>query len=54
MVSSVCVLRVVALGLERVGDKPWHVCASSAVSGAGLHDGVAWLARQLRELPPAP
>ncbi|CAH2057527.1 unnamed protein product, partial [Iphiclides podalirius] len=38
-----------ALGLERVGDKPWHICATSAVSGAGLADGVAWLARQLRD-----
>ncbi|XP_038218588.1 facilitated trehalose transporter Tret1-like [Zerene cesonia] len=38
-----------ALGLERILDKPWHVCASSALSGAGVADGVAWLARQLRE-----
>ncbi|XP_026760060.1 ADP-ribosylation factor-like protein 6 isoform X2 [Galleria mellonella] len=38
-----------ALGLERVSDKPWHICASSALSGAGLPDGVAWLARQLRD-----
>ncbi|XP_045455946.1 solute carrier family 2, facilitated glucose transporter member 6-like [Melitaea cinxia] len=37
------------LGLERIGDKPWHVCSSSALSGAGLADAVAWLARQLRE-----
>ncbi|XP_061380676.1 ADP-ribosylation factor-like protein 6 [Danaus plexippus] len=38
-----------ALGLERITDKPWHVCASSALSGEGLDDGVSWLARQLRE-----
>ncbi|KPJ20250.1 ADP-ribosylation factor-like protein 6 [Papilio machaon] len=40
-----------ALGLERVTDKPWHVCSSSAVcaGGAGLADGVSWLARQLRD-----
>ncbi|XP_028169967.1 uncharacterized protein LOC114359688 [Ostrinia furnacalis] len=39
-----------ALGLERITDKPWHICASSAISGAGLADGVAWLARQLRDM----
>ncbi|XP_059061346.1 ADP-ribosylation factor-like protein 6 [Achroia grisella] len=39
-----------ALGLERITDKPWHICASSALSGAGLPDGVAWLARQIRDL----
>lgn len=38
-----------ALGLERIADKPWHVCACSAASGAGVADAVAWLARQLRE-----
>ncbi|KAM3956810.1 ADP ribosylation factor-like 6 [Aphomia sociella] len=39
-----------ALGLERISDKPWHICASSALSGAGLADGVAWLARQIRDM----
>ncbi|KAJ8710939.1 hypothetical protein PYW08_009454 [Mythimna loreyi] len=38
-----------ALGLERITDKPWHICASCALSGAGLADGVAWLARQIRD-----
>ncbi|CAG4952004.1 unnamed protein product [Parnassius apollo] len=38
-----------ALGLERISDKPWHVCATSAVSGGELAGGVAWLARQLRD-----
>ncbi|KAJ2940964.1 hypothetical protein O0L34_g10226 [Tuta absoluta] len=38
-----------ALGLERILDKPWHICATSAVSGAGLQDGISWLARQLRD-----
>ncbi|KAH9643271.1 hypothetical protein HF086_005933 [Spodoptera exigua] len=40
---------VAALGLERITDKPWHICASCALSGAGLADGVAWLARQIRD-----
>ncbi|CAH0686521.1 unnamed protein product [Chilo suppressalis] len=39
-----------ALGLERITDKPWHICASNALSGAGLTDGIAWLARQIRDL----
>ncbi|XP_026727510.1 ADP-ribosylation factor-like protein 6 [Trichoplusia ni] len=38
-----------ALGLERIVEKPWHIGASCALSGAGLADGVAWLARQLRD-----
>ncbi|CAH2251920.1 jg13818 [Pararge aegeria aegeria] len=38
-----------ALGLERIADKPWHICACSALTGSGLADGIAWLARQLRE-----
>ncbi|XP_064075063.1 solute carrier family 2, facilitated glucose transporter member 8-like [Vanessa tameamea] len=38
-----------ALGLERITDKPWHICSCSALTGVGLADGIAWLARQLRE-----
>ncbi|CAB3244812.1 unnamed protein product [Arctia plantaginis] len=38
-----------ALCLERITDKPWHICASCALSGAGIADGVTWLARQLRD-----
>ncbi|XP_050356284.1 solute carrier family 2, facilitated glucose transporter member 8-like [Nymphalis io] len=38
-----------ALGLERITDKPWHICSCSALTGMGLADGIAWLARQLRE-----
>ncbi|XP_063542226.1 ADP-ribosylation factor-like protein 6 [Cydia strobilella] len=40
----------VALCLERVLDRPWHVCATSARDATTLHDGIAWLARQVREL----
>jgi len=28
------------LGLERIMDKPWHICASNAVTGEGLHEGL--------------
>ena len=31
------------LELEKVKDKPWHICASNAVSGEGLHEGIQWL-----------
>ncbi|XP_048484208.1 ADP-ribosylation factor-like protein 6 [Plutella xylostella] len=37
-----------ALSLEQVQGVPWHICAASAASGAGLAEGVAWLARELR------
>lgn len=38
-----------SLGLERIMDKPWHICASNAVSGEGLHEGVEWLTSQIKE-----
>lgn len=38
------------LGLEDIRDKPWHICASNALSGEGLEEGVSWLADQLREV----
>ncbi|CAK1543328.1 unnamed protein product [Leptosia nina] len=38
-----------ALGLERITDKAWHICATSAITGAGVPEGIAWLARQLRD-----
>ncbi|XP_048001230.1 ADP-ribosylation factor-like protein 6 [Leguminivora glycinivorella] len=40
----------VALCLERVQDRPWHVCATSARDTNSIHDGIAWLARQVREI----
>ncbi|GLG93683.1 hypothetical protein R5R35_012981 [Gryllus longicercus] len=39
-----------ALGLERILDKPWHICASNALTGEGLQEGVEWLTQQIREL----
>lgn len=38
-----------ALGLERIMDKPWHITASNAVTGDGLHEGVEWLTNQIKE-----
>ena len=37
------------LGLERIMDKPWHICASNAVTGEGLHEGVEWLTAQIKD-----
>ena len=37
------------LGLERIMDKPWHICASNAITGEGLHEGVEWLTSQIKE-----
>uniref|UniRef100_A0A8C7K2J9 ADP-ribosylation factor-like protein 6 n=1 Tax=Oncorhynchus kisutch TaxID=8019 RepID=A0A8C7K2J9_ONCKI len=31
------------LCLENIKDKPWHICASDAVKGEGLPEGVDWL-----------
>ena len=38
------------LGLERIMDKPWHICASNAVTGEGLHEGVEWLTAQIKDM----
>jgi hypothetical protein len=37
------ILLVLNSGLERILDKPWHICASNAVTGEGLPEGVEWL-----------
>ncbi|XP_070304544.1 ADP-ribosylation factor-like protein 6 isoform X2 [Salvelinus sp. IW2-2015] len=35
------------LCLENIKDKPWHICASNAVKGEGLLEGVDWLQEQI-------
>jgi len=37
------------LGLERLLDKPWHICASNAATGEGLQEGIEWLTGQIKE-----
>jgi len=37
------------LGLERLLDKPWHICASNATTGEGLQEGIEWLTGQIRD-----
>jgi len=36
------------MGLDAVRNKPWHICASNALTGEGLNDGVDWLTDQIR------
>ena len=36
-------------GLERLLDKPWHICASNATTGEGLQEGIEWLTGQIKE-----
>ncbi|EDV25171.1 uncharacterized protein TRIADDRAFT_25605 [Trichoplax adhaerens] len=31
------------MGLKEIANKPWHICASNALTGEGLHEGVEWL-----------
>ncbi|KAK6619808.1 hypothetical protein RUM43_012136 [Polyplax serrata] len=38
------------LNLDRIMDKPWHICASNAITGEGLQDGVEWFTQQIRDL----
>ncbi|KAJ7416485.1 hypothetical protein WISP_70903 [Willisornis vidua] len=44
-VSSVKVSQL--LSLENIKDKPWHICASDALKGEGLQEGVDWLQEPL-------
>jgi len=37
------------LNLDKILDKPWHICASNAVTGEGLQEGVEWFTSQIRE-----
>ncbi|KAK3913407.1 RNA pseudouridylate synthase domain-containing protein 2 [Frankliniella fusca] len=38
------------LGLDRILDKPWHICASNAITGEGLEEGVTWFTQQVRQV----
>lgn len=35
--------------LEKIKDKPWHICASNALSGEGLEEGVRWMTDQIKD-----
>jgi ADP-ribosylation factor-like protein 6 len=36
------------LDLDVITDKKWHICASNALTGEGLVEGIDWLSQQLR------
>ncbi|CAM2118735.1 unnamed protein product [Caretta caretta] len=50
-VSSVKVSQL--LSLENIKDKPWHICASDALKGEGLQEGVDWLQDQITQSDPS-
>lgn len=39
-----------SLGLDNIRNKPWNICASNALTGEGLQEGVEWLTTQIRSL----
>lgn len=47
-ISSVKVSQL--LSLENIKDKPWHICASDALKGEGLQEGVDWLQDQMQAM----
>ncbi|XP_069725373.1 ADP-ribosylation factor-like protein 6 isoform X1 [Phaenicophaeus curvirostris] len=46
-ISSVKVSQL--LSLENIKEKPWHICASDALKGEGLQEGVDWLQDQITQ-----
>ncbi|KAG7484231.1 hypothetical protein MATL_G00047070 [Megalops atlanticus] len=38
------------MGLENIKSKSWHICASNALTGEGLKEGVDWLQDQIRSM----
>uniref|UniRef100_A0A8D3A4F6 ADP-ribosylation factor-like protein 6 n=1 Tax=Scophthalmus maximus TaxID=52904 RepID=A0A8D3A4F6_SCOMX len=47
-VSSVKVSQM--LCLENIRDKPWHICASNAIRGEGLQEGLDWLQDHIKTM----
>ena len=39
-----------ALSLDDLENKPWHICATNALTGEGLEEGVTWLTEQVRDV----
>ncbi|XP_028292452.1 ADP-ribosylation factor-like protein 6 [Gouania willdenowi] len=38
------------LSLENIRDKPWHICASNAIKGEGLQEGLDWLQDHIKTM----
>ena len=45
--SPVDVMR--EMGLDRISNKAWHITSSNALTGAGVDEGIGWLADKLLE-----
>ncbi len=46
--SMTCVKVSQMLGLEKIMDKPWYICASNTHTGEGLNEGVEWLTARIK------
>ena len=38
------------LELEKIRDKPWHICATNALTGEGIEEGANWLSDQVKNI----
>ncbi|XP_031137715.1 ADP-ribosylation factor-like protein 6 isoform X2 [Sander lucioperca] len=38
------------LSLENIKDKPWNICASNAIKGEGLQEGLDWLQDHMKTM----
>ncbi|XP_060062962.1 ADP-ribosylation factor-like protein 6 [Ylistrum balloti] len=38
------------LDLDSIRDKPWHICASNALTGEGLHEGFEWISDEIKSI----
>lgn len=48
--DSLSTFKIVSiLGLDRIDDKPWHICASNALTGDGLQEGSEWITQAICE-----
>ena len=36
------------MNLFNIRDRPWHMRSSNAISGAGVAEGIAWLAEEIK------
>lgn len=39
------------LGLEAIKEQSWYICATNALTGEGLPNGMDWLADAITKLP---
>ena len=49
VVAVVVVVVVIVVFVSHQG-KPWNICASNALTGEGLTEGIEWLTDQLKDI----